>query len=301
MPQSQALSSLERRALESLAPRASVGAKLLDAWSSSERESYYSVGDLVNLAGLGVTEEVAAADVVEQLTRLGIASQFEAGFQIRAQFRQSVQRLALGLHAISYYFEAVHKDETLASVVLTRPPQPSELERRLLSRGWRTADIETTRHAFMDIVASARKRVIIMTPFLDSRGGDWLCELFASTRPGVDTILILRTLESPERPDYPMGYSRICGYLQELGVRVFNYSIPRLGMGGRETFHAKVVLCDEDRAYVGSSNLTGASLEHSMELGIALFGRGATQVAVVMDAVLACATPWPYPHLSDAK
>ncbi|MHB8744072.1 MAG: phospholipase D-like domain-containing protein, partial [Sulfuricaulis sp.] len=75
---------------------------------------------------------------------------------------------------------------------------------------------------------------------------------------------------------------------------VFNYSISRAGASGRETFHAKVVLCDEDSAYVGSSNLTAASLDHSMELGVALTGRAAAQVAIVMEAVLACASPWPY-------
>ena len=71
-----------------------------------------------------------------------------------------------------------------------------------------------------------------------------------------------------------------------------NYSLPRSNTFGRETFHAKVVLCDSDTAYLGSSNMTSASLEHSMEMGVALRGRAAADVAVVVEAVMKAAQPW---------
>jgi len=80
--------------------------------------------------------------------------------------------------------------------------------------------------------------------------------------------------------------------LKAQGVRVFNYSIRAIEGGGRETFHAKVVLCDRSAAYLGSSNVTAASLDHSMEMGVVLQGRAAADVAEVMDAVLASATQW---------
>lgn len=294
MAPSQSLSSLERRSLQTLGSRASVAAKLMDGWSQVPRESSQSVRSLVDMAGLGVTEEMAAGEVLEELTALGLVSKSALGYKIGADKHQTVARLALALHAIAYYSAAVHHDQTTAKVVLTRPPQPSELEQQLANRGWRTAELETTRDAFQSLASGARKRVLVMTPFLDLRGAEWLCQLFGGVREGVDRILVLRTLESPLRPDYPMGYPKVAGRLRDAGVRVFNYSIPRAGSFGRETFHAKVVLCDEDNAYVGSSNLTAASLEHSMELGIALSGRAAAQVAIVMEAVLACATPWPY-------
>jgi len=90
---------------------------------------------------------------------------------------------------------------------------------------------------------------------------------------------------------YPFGFDAISTWLKAQGVRVFNYSIPRRD-GGRETFHAKAVLCDRGIAYLGSSNVTAASLEHSMEMGVVLQGRAATGVAEVIDAVLAASTPW---------
>jgi phosphatidylserine/phosphatidylglycerophosphate/cardiolipin synthase-like enzyme len=52
------------------------------------------------------------------------------------------------------------------------------------------------------------------------------------------------------------------------------------------------VLCDRSAAYLGSSNVTAASLEHSMEMGVVLEGRAAASVADVIDAVLESAAPW---------
>lgn len=290
----QSLSSLEKRALKALSYRAGVAATLINAWSNASLDSSQTVRSLIDMAGFGVTEEVATNEVLAELTSLELISKSALGFRICADKHKALARISLALHAVAYYASTIHKDQSTAKVVLTRPPQPSKLEQQLANRGWRTAELETTRDAFKTLVRGARRRVVVMTPFLDLGGAEWLCQLYESVHEGVDRILILRTLEKPLRPDFPVGYTKAALRLRDADVRVFNYSIPREGSFGRETFHAKVVLCDEDKAYVGSSNLTVASLEHSMELGISLSGRVGAQVAIVMDAVLACATPWPY-------
>lgn len=94
------------------------------------------------------------------------------------------------------------------------------------------------------------------------------------------------------KDDYPKGYDSIAPWLSESVVKLFNYSLPRAGSVGRETFHAKVVLCDNNAAYLGSSNMNGASLEYSMEMGVSLKGRAAADVATVLDAVMKAAQPW---------
>jgi phosphatidylserine/phosphatidylglycerophosphate/cardiolipin synthase-like enzyme len=287
------LANIERHALEVLFPRASIMATLIDTWTQSPGEAWQSVRMLIELSGLGLTEEMAAREALENLADIGLVTSSADGYKFSSANRDVLQRLALALYAISFYATSLHQDESTARLVLTRPPQPSELERQLLNRGWRTSEIETTREAFLGLVNNARRRVLVMTPFLDARGADWLCHLFNSAREGVERLLILRSLENPQRPDYPMGYVNAASRLRNAGVRVYNYSISRAGATGRETFHAKVVLCDADNAYVGSANLTAAS-EHSMELGVALAGRAAGKVAEVIEAVLACATPWPY-------
>jgi phosphatidylserine/phosphatidylglycerophosphate/cardiolipin synthase-like enzyme len=152
--------------------------------------------------------------------------------------------------------------------------------------GWKTSDLEPTEEAFRRMASTAVERLVVMTPFLDVNGGEWLRRVLSAAQPGVRRILVLRSLEDTSRRDYPEGFTLLGGWLKEQQVEVYNYSIRRAGVSGRETFHAKVVLCDQSSAYVGSSNLNSASLSHSMEMGIAVTGRAARQVSIVMDSVL---------------
>jgi len=193
--------------------------------------------------------------------------------------------------AIEYYASAVHKDATVAQVVLTKPPNPSVLEQQLNALGWRTSALESTQHAFHGLVRAAQKRLVVVTPFFDPAGAAWLQELFLLASGKAERILILRSLEDRSRHDYPTGFDAIEPWLRSQGVRVMNYSLPRAAGGGRETFHAKIVLCDRSAAYLGSSNMTGASLEYSMEMGVILHGAAAITVAEVVDALLKAALP----------
>lgn len=288
----QKLSTFEKSVLAGLANRPGLAAALLDAWSEGLPHSTQTARTLVDLAQLGVTEEQAAQGLLVKAVELYLLDEVPGGFRPRGDAHAKFKRLALALNAVEHYLRFVHQDSTAVQVVLTKPPAPSALERNLSKVGWRTADIEPTEHAFQSMVSAAISRVVVMTPFFDRKGAIWLQELFSASKPGVERVLILRTLESPKREDYPVGYDDIASWLKDGGVRVMNYSLPRSNTFGRETFHAKVVLCDRDTAYLGSSNMTSASLEHSMEMGVALKGRAAADVAVVLEAVMKAAVAW---------
>ena len=288
----QKLSAFEKSVLAGLSSRPALAAALLDAWSQVPAYSTQNACTLVDLAQLGVTEEQAAHTMLLKAVDLSLLEEASGGFRPRGLAHDKFKRLAFALNTIEHYARFVHQDATTVQVVLTKPPAPSLLEIKLTEMGWRTADIEPTEHAFHSMVSAATRRVIVMTPFFDSKGAFWLQELFCVARQGIELVLILRTLENPHREDYPRGYDCIARWLKEHGVRVLNYSLPRSTTFGRETFHAKVVLCDSDAAYLGSSNMTSASLEHSMEMGVALRGRAAADVAVVVEAVMKAAQPW---------
>lgn len=288
----QKLSAFEKSVLAGLSSRPALAAALLDAWSQAHANSTQTARTLVDLAQLGVTEEQSAHTMLLKAVDLSLLEDVSGGFKPRGKAHDKFKRLAFALNAIEHYTRFVHQDSTTVQVVLTKPPAPSSLETKLSEMGWRTADIEPTEHAFQSMVSAATRRVIVMTPFFDNKGARWLQELFLAARPGVELVLVLRTLESPHKDDYPIGYDGIATWLRDRGVGVLNYSLPRTSTFGRETFHAKVVLCDSDTAYLGSSNMTSASLEHSMEMGVALRGRAATDVAVVLEAVMKAAQPW---------
>ena len=288
----QKLTAFEKSVVGGLAARAGLAASLLDAWAELPEDSVQTVRSLIDHAQLGVTEEGAAGQAMETAVSLGLLDRVAPGYRARNSSHLRFRRLAFALNVIEHYVTAVHRDLTTVRVVLTKPPRPSVLEQNLTDVGWRTSDLEPTQHAFNGMVRSALRRVVVMTPFFDRTGATWLQELFSYVAPGVERVLILRSLEDPSRKDYPEGFDAISPWLTANGVKVFNYSIQRADGSGRETFHAKVVLCDRTSAYLGSSNVTAASLEHSMEMGVVLRGRAAAQVAEVVHAVLAAATNW---------
>lgn len=287
----QKLTAFERAVLAGLADKAGLAAALLEAWANLPGDSLQSARSLVDAAQMGVTEEGATRDLLERSVGLGLVEATPAGFKAKNGAHTRFKRLAFALHAVDHYRSSVHRDVTVAQVVLTKPPRPSVLEHRLSALGWRITDLEPTEHAFHGMVRAAQRRVVVMTPFFDGTGAAWLQELLSYVSHGVERILILRSLEDRARRDYPLGFDALSPWLKAQGIRVFNYSIARME-GGRETFHAKAVLCDRSAAYLGSSNVTAASLEHSMEMGVVLEGRAAASVADVIDAVLASSAPW---------
>ncbi|MBI5921935.1 MAG: hypothetical protein HY847_09795 [Betaproteobacteria bacterium] len=287
------LSAFEKSIVAALSSNAGLAASLFAVWSELPDGSAQTARSITALAQLGVTEERGAEKVLAKAVNIGLLEQSELGYSARSKDPALLQRISFALQAIDFYRAKVHQDATTAQVVLTKPPRPSVLEDELAQLGWRTSDIEPTEHAFHRMVQAAKQRVVVMTPFFDVIGAAWLKELFSQVRPGISRVLILRSLEEPTRADYPVGFDTIAFWLKEQSIAVYNYSIPRPVSPGRETFHAKVVLCDTNAAYVGSSNLTGASLEHSMEMGITVSGKAAADVAVVMEAVLRASSQLP--------
>lgn len=288
---SHLLSGFEKQAIEKLSRRPGLAAKLLSTWASLPADSVHTPHSLTAMAQLGVTEERGAAEVFMDAAGAGLLSKRADAFVPTLVGYPAFSRLALALQTVDFYMRSIHRDESLARVVLTKPPKPSALESQLDSLGWRIGDLEATTAAFFGMIQRAKHRVIVMTPFFDPKGALWLKQLFQRVAPGVSRCLVLRSLEDSTRPDYPTGYPAIADWLKAENIALYNYSIPRSSGLGRETFHAKVVLCDDGLAYVGSSNLNAASLEHSMEMGVAIEGKAARDVALVLEAVLAAATP----------
>lgn len=283
------LAPAEREAVAAFSGDAALAAALFAAIGSRPREGFLSASTLVSEANLGVTEERASQAVLRRAVALGLLQESGDGFRARQGTLETIARLSLMLGAVHQYKSVVHVDATSAQVVLTVPSGAGRLEQQLTDLGWRKSAFELTQTAFLGLAEAATKRLVVMTPFLDEAGADWLKTLFSAGRRGVELVVVLRSLEDPKRADYPTGYRKIEEWLRDKQAKVINYSAPRIGAPGRETFHAKVVLCDRSLAYLGSSNLTAASKEHSVELGVVLKGTAAAEVAEVVDAVLKAA------------
>lgn len=289
------LSAFEKHVVTGFATSAGLAATLLNAWAGMPETSIQSDRSLTQLAQLGVTEERSTRAVLDKGVELGLFYPVSNGYRSTEGTHGAFRRLAFALSAVEHYQKSVHHDSTTAHIVLTKPAKPSKLEARLSELGWKTWELESTERAFEDLARSAKKRFVVMTPFLDVTGASWLRELLSVVQPGVERVLILRSLEDPARKDYPVGFDTISSWLTSEQVRVVNYSVPRLDGAGRETFHAKLIVCDRNAAYVGSTNLNSASLEHSMEMGVVLHGQAAAAASLVVEAILETAVPWNRP------
>jgi phosphatidylserine/phosphatidylglycerophosphate/cardiolipin synthase-like enzyme len=166
------------------------------------------------------------------------------------------------------------------------------LDRELANAGWQTPRPEETNESISNLFAGANRSIVVMTPFLDQRGGSILKTLLERARKDVEIKLILRYLDRPDRRDYPQGFPLLLDHIRERHVRVFNYSLAHSPDAQIETFHAKLFLADGARAYIGSANMTGSSFDRSVELGVILSGEAARQLSRLVDAILRCATPW---------
>jgi len=287
------LSPTSLRLIEQLSDRANLCQAIFSAWTLLSEGAAVGVRDLTAAAGLSVSEEHGTDEILRTLGGMGFIVSRGAKWVPTPGFQSLTSELAIAFAAIDHYRGDVHQDATEAQIVLTRPTQALKLEAILAEAGWRTSTTEETNQAFTALMQRARRRVVVMTPFLDDRGATWLKELLSPLSEHLDLVLVLRSLEDRTKWDYPTGFLLLRDWLRQRGVKILNYSLPRDPQPSRETFHAKIVLADDDVAYVGSSNFTGASRDYSMEMGVVVKGRAAQEISLVVEAVMEAADGWP--------
>lgn len=167
-------------------------------------------------------------------------------------------------------------DRGRATAVVTLPLAPSAVVHALPATGFSYSGLVSTRQALERIADAAVNNFTVMTPFMNREGLTLVLELFRRTAASHKKLVVrhsggaLSTLRASSQE------------LGDAGVDVFNYTLP--AGDGYETFHAKVVLADQDLAYVGSANMT-VFARHSMELGVLMDGRAARVIASVVRAV----------------
>lgn len=173
-----------------------------------------------------------------------------------------------------------------ARFVVTLPPGPSrvgsELER---IAGSAFLTLTDTKDAFLHLAHRAKRRLVVMTPYMDWTGADWADELFGATE-AVERILVIRN------PTKLLECGPAGRRLQASATSVLGYEfIPPPGdPGNTETFHAKIVLADGVAAYVGSANFLYHSKEANLECGFLLDGDAVTPVTLLVDSVIRAIT-----------
>jgi hypothetical protein len=257
------------------------GARLLKAWSRllSEAQPYGVIEDIAReaeLFGEPLRRLIAA------LLSIRAVQEEPAGLRLMLNSAEA-QEKAFFLEGLAYARHK-HKDANQIEITLSPPSRPSRLMERLPKQGFAWAGLHDTKDNLIDLASRAKKQLVIVSPFVDAPGLDWISHLFDTTEPSVQRVLVVRAAE--QRVKNLLG-SR-AGYFRNNKSRVFSYAIPRESQGSLaiETFHAKIVLADRDRAYIGSSNMNLASREISMECGVTLTGPCVRPVATLIDIIV---------------
>lgn len=122
--------------------------------------------------------------------------------------------------------------------------------------------LETYNLAFIQLAQAARKRLWIVSPYFVP-GKEVTCALQLAAMRGVDVRVML-----PQKPDHKLVYLASFYYLTELagqGVKFFRYTPGFL--------HQKVVLMDDDLAFVGTANCDNRSFRLNFEITMAVADR----------------------------
>jgi len=140
---------------------------------------------------------------------------------------------------------------SISSIVLSLPPLMADDVRR------RLPGVVSTASAFSDLFSAARRSLKILSPYVDPT----FTGLVASVRAPVRVV----TTPAPGRPPRPNPVLERCTATCDLAVRYLNERRDRALIF---QMHAKVLIADGGRAYVGSACLTDTSVNYNVEMGL---------------------------------
>jgi hypothetical protein len=273
--------------LVALAPHSRVGAPICAAIADGRLYGTVSLRHVCTMSGLSQSNRAEAEAFLVSAQRVGLVER-SSGLSWTLHEPKRFAELASMLFAVEVYRSQVHTANDEVDVVLTKPAGTSRVAQALnntLRGDW---GLINTRDLLPMMAEQATQRFAIMTPFIDDTGADVITSLFSITRPGVKRELIIRN--APDGGP-PAGLAKVSEQLIALGIQCYNFRLDRADSSGYETFHAKVVLVDDQSAYVGSANMNKWSLEYSLELGLRVTGRAGCRIAEIIDSVLHVSTP----------
>lgn len=244
----------------------------------------WKLEDICASAACGV-ELGIAAQILAGLASSGLGIFDEDERWISAITRPELRRMAQLLKGAEH-FRRLCREGSSIELAVTMPLSPCYLERELAALGGRRGGFLDTPSAFTRIAQSANQRLVVMVPFIDPTGFNWVRRVFGMARSEIEKVLILRDL-GKYAADISVHHQE---WLNALGIRIEDYSLAHDPQYGRrletETFHAKLVLADDKLAYVGSANLLWSSESASLEAGVVIDGDAAGQVGRLVDGVL---------------
>lgn len=181
--------------------------------------------------------------------------------------------------------EVIPQQESLPQLCATLPLGLDSARETALRK-----EVLDLRAALFDLIASARTRLVLASPFWDQATAIELAMLFRRRLAAGVRIDVLGRTESATDNEY---FALAKQFPLSPAIRFYTwYEQNKEDQFGTQTFHFKAAAIDHgDRAYLGTANMTSGGLRSRMELGVMLRGSAAATLAYILDEVLRIATP----------
>ncbi|WP_140951876.1 phospholipase D-like domain-containing protein [Cupriavidus pinatubonensis] len=145
--------------------------------------------------------------------------------------------------------------------------------------------------ALAKILEGVRDKLVIFSPYWRTDGTQAL--LAAAGRQsyqGIQVSIFTQPKARMKESDRE-GLSYFAKILRQAGAQV-SVLAPKPHEGLAPILHAKLIIADRMRAYVGSANFTKSGLDHGLEAGVLVEGQTASAFSVWADAIEATCVPW---------
>jgi len=148
------------------------------------------------------------------------------------------------------------------------------------------------RTALRSLIASARKRLVLASPFWDTNVAEDLAVLLERRlEAGVEICILARAPTGGNTNRDALRILRAVRYQERCcDIRILEQPSSDDPFG-RSTFHFKVACSDSERVYLGSANFNTAGLASRWELGVLLEGARGRLVSSLVESLLGAAPP----------
>lgn len=203
-------------------------------------------------------------------------------YQVDTDHLRQIFRDAAFLKQWLIQVQAEPKPSAQTQLIATLPdnlPLDPETRRRIPS-------LSVTLHR---LITSASQEIIILNPFFEQEGFNRLASaLLAAAGRSVAIIIVSRQITDPMAVNYRV-IKELFEQSQHQGVadKFCFYEYQQVENGRMIlTSHAKMMVVDRQIAYIGSANLTEYGMARFVEIGITLTGSNASDLRVLMDAII---------------
>jgi phosphatidylserine/phosphatidylglycerophosphate/cardiolipin synthase-like enzyme len=158
-------------------------------------------------------------------------------------------------------------------MALERQNQKQNIELTWTGPRARAINLRRTDQALIELIHSAKKRVIIVS-FAVYKAKSIMSALEKAAGRGVEIQIIV---ESPDASEGKIAYDTIAALGAEVKSRakifIWPHAKREVGANGKYgALHAKVAVGDKNILYISSANLTEYAMNLNMEMGVLIFG-----------------------------